>query len=195
MNNIEKLEERLRKAETKLSQVWAGGLVLLFCVLAFFGYEHWIDIPSKVSTEFDETIKEEHIKKINYAASEAEDFLVSLEKIRNSQIISDEDGNRRIIVVGKYELSGADQYNNSADKVFCEISLPQRFAETPCIFTSIKANSGSATAPSIVCSTYDSSKNSFKVVLREHDKTSTPYKKGSGLNVEWMAVCEPLSKP
>lgn len=64
-------EERLTKLEHKMLVILTGGTVLFSCILAFFTYEKWLDIPAKVTAEFANTIGQEKLDLLNSAAVKA----------------------------------------------------------------------------------------------------------------------------
>jgi hypothetical protein len=71
---VEKIEERLRALEIRVATVFAGGVVLLTCILGFFAYEKWLDIPSKVQAEFSAIVGMEKIKVIEDMYKKAKDI-------------------------------------------------------------------------------------------------------------------------
>jgi len=81
------VEERLRALELRVTSVFAGGAVLLACVLGFLAFEKWYDIPKKIEAAFDTQIGKEKREKIDSAYKKAINIESSLSILPVGSII------------------------------------------------------------------------------------------------------------
>jgi hypothetical protein len=73
--NMKSPDERIHDLEVWQARIVSGGAVLATCILAFFSYEKWIDVPRRVQAQLDAKVGADTIQKITEAEKAAEQVM------------------------------------------------------------------------------------------------------------------------